>query len=104
MYRKANDKPDVLAVKLSGLYKASHNKFWFDEIWLFVTHKIVFNLISRPIAWFDRYIIDGFMNMMSTVTNSVSRKIKVIQSGELQDYTWAFIAGTLAIIVLVVFI
>ena len=104
MYRKSNEKPDVVAAKISVLYKASHNKFWFDEIWLFVTHKIVFNLISRPIAWFDRYIIDGFMNMLSTVTNSVSRKIKVIQSGEIQDYAWAFIAGTLAIIVLVVFI
>lgn len=104
MYRKQNTKPDKVASAVSGLYKASYNKFWFDEVWLFVTKKVIFNNISRPIAWFDRHVIDAFMDLQSTVTNYVSRKIKIIQSGEIQDYTWAFIAGTLVIVVLVALI
>lgn len=104
LYRKANDKPDRVAIAVNGLYKASYNKFWFDEIWMFVTKKIIFQRVSKPIAWFDRHIIDGFMNLLSTLTNRVSVLIKGIQSGELQDYAWAFIMGTMVIIALVVFI
>lgn len=102
MYRKSNDKPDRVAATVKGLYKASFNKFWFDEGWLFVTKQILFKRVSAPIAWFDRHIIDGFMNLLATVTSSVSRRIKGIQSGELQDYAWAFYMGTMVIVVLVI--
>lgn len=104
MYRKSNPKPEKVASAVMGLYKASYNKFWFDEVWIFVTKKIIFNNISRPVAWFDRNVVDGFMNFISTLTNYISRKIKVVQSGEIQDYSWAFIMGTLVIVVLIIFI
>ncbi len=104
MYFKANDKPDRVALAVKGLYKASYNKFWFDEVWMFVTKKIIFQRISKPIAWFDRHIIDGFMNLLSTVTNLASTGIKRIQSGELQDYAWAFYMGAMVIVALVVFL
>jgi NADH-quinone oxidoreductase subunit L len=104
MYRKSNPKPDKVAAALSGLYKASYHKFWFDEVWIFVTKKIIFDNISRPIAWFDRHVVDGFMNGLSSATNYLSRKIKVVQSGEIQDYAWAFIMGALVIVVLMVFV
>jgi NADH-quinone oxidoreductase subunit L len=64
----------------------------------------MFQCVSRPIAWFDRHVIDGFMNALSSVTNSVSRKIKGLQSGNIQDYSWAFITGALVIVVLLVFV
>jgi NADH-quinone oxidoreductase subunit L len=102
MYRKANDKPDKVAAAVKGLYKASYNKFWFDEGWLFVTKQLLFKRVSAPIAWFDRHIIDGFMNLLASVTNTVSRRIKGVQSGELQDYVWAFYMGTMVIVVLVI--
>jgi NADH-quinone oxidoreductase subunit L len=104
MYRKSNPKPDKVAAAVNGLYKASYNKFWFDEVWMFVTKKIIFNNISRPIAWFDRNVVDGFMNFLSILTNFISRKIKIVQSGEIQDYSWAFIMGTLVIVVLMIFV
>jgi len=104
MYRKSNPKPEKVASAVMGLYKASYNKFWFDEVWMFVAKKIIFNNISRPVAWFDRHVVDGFMNFISTLTNYISRKIKVVQSGEIQDYSWAFIMGTLVIAVLIIFI
>src|SRR5574344_354205 len=99
MYRKSNDKPDRVAASVKGLYKASFNKFWFDEGWLFVTKQILFKRVSAPIAWFDRHIIDGFMNLLATVTSWVSHRIKGVQSGELQDYAWAFYMGTMVIVV-----
>ena len=99
MYLKKNEKVDKIAVALNGFYTAVYNKFYFDEIWLFVTKKIIFNCISRPIAWFDRHVIDGFINLLGNVTNFTASKIKGAQTGVMQDYSWAYIAGALVIVV-----
>jgi NADH-quinone oxidoreductase subunit L len=102
MYRKANEKPDKLADAIPALYKASFHKFWFDELWMFVTKKVIFARISKPIAWFDRHVVDGFMNGLSSVTNAWSVSIKGLQSGKIQDYAFAFFAGVVVIVSLVI--
>lgn len=104
LYRKENAMPDKIASGMKGLYMAAYNKFYFDEVWIFITKKILFNLVSKPIAWFDRHVVDGFMNLLSTATNHAAGKIKIVQSGEIQDYSWAFIMGTVVIVVLMVFL
>jgi len=104
MYRKENNIPHRVAVVAKGFYTSAYHKFYFDEIWFFITKNIIFNNVSKPIAWFDRHIVDGFMNFLSSSTNFVSRKIKVVQSGEIQDYTWAFFMGALVMIVLLIFV
>jgi NADH-quinone oxidoreductase subunit L len=97
LYKKESDIPAKLAKSWGILYTATYNKFYWDEIYLFVTRKIIFNYISRPIAWFDRHIIDGFMVGIGTVTEKASYKIKGMQSGQLQHYAFMFVAGTLAL-------
>ena len=97
LYKKESDIPAKLAAKFGVLYTATYNKFYFDEIYLFVTKKIIFNYISRPVAWFDRHIIDGFMVGIGLVTERVSYRIKGMQSGQLQHYAFMFVAGTLAL-------
>jgi NADH-quinone oxidoreductase subunit L len=97
LYKKESDVPAKLAKSWGILYTAAYNKFYFDEIYLFVTRKIIFNYISRPIAWFDRHIIDGFMVGIGLVTEKVSYRIKGMQSGQLQHYAFMFVAGALAL-------
>jgi len=104
MYRKENKSSDVFAATFKRLYSGAYHKFYFDEVWIFVTKKVVFNRISQPIAWFDRHVVDGFMDLQSTITNYVSRKIKFAQSGEIQDYAWAFFMGAMVIVSLLIFI
>ena len=104
MYMKKNEKPDKIAVALNGFYTAACQKFYFDEIWLFVTKKIIFNGISALIAWFDRHVIDGFMNLLGDVTNFTASKIKGAQSGVMQNYAWAYITGALVIVFLVILV
>jgi NADH-quinone oxidoreductase subunit L len=103
MYRKENSLPEKVALSASGFYTAACHKFYFDEIWIFITKKIIFNCISKPIAWFDRHVVDGFMNLLSSSTNFVSRKIKVVQSGDIQDYVWVFFMGALVMVVSLIF-
>ena len=102
MYKKETDYPKRIATALRGFYRAAFNKFYFDEIYLFVTKKIIFRYISAPVAWFDRHIVDGSMNGIAWVTNYSSNKIKGFQSGQVQQYAFVFISG--AILLSVVFI
>ena len=71
---------------------------------MFITKKIIFNLVSAPIAWFDRHVVDGTMNGIAYVTNFTSEKIKGFQSGQLQQYAYVMVTGMILIVLLVIFI
>lgn len=104
LYYKQNDKPAKLASSLGGLYKAAYHKFYIDEIYLFVTKKILFNLVGRPSAWFDRNVVDGFINLTGNTTQAVSEGIKKIQSGKVQQYAIYFLGGVIVLAVLFIYI
>ena len=95
MYRKENAIPTRMKNAMKGLWTAAYNRFYFDQLYIFITHKIIFNLVSRPIAWFDRHIIDGTMDALASVTNVASEKIKGLQSGNIQMYVWVYLIGAL---------
>lgn len=97
MYRKENALPDKIANSVKGLWKAAYNRFYFDELYMFITHKIIFNLVSRPIAWFDRHIIDGTMDMFAAMAHKASGAIKGLQSGNIQSYVSVYLMGALLI-------
>ena len=95
MYRKENAIPTRMKNAMKGMWTAAYNRFYFDQLYIFITHKIIFNLVSRPIAWFDRHIIDGTMDALASVTNVASEKIKGLQSGNIQMYVWVYLIGAL---------
>jgi len=94
-YRKETTIPGQIFNFLGGFSRAAYHKFYIDEFYLFVTKKIIFNYISRPIAWFDRHIVDGAMNGLSYVTNEASFRIRRFQSGQLQQYALVFVSGAI---------
>lgn len=77
-----------------GLYQVIKKKFYFDEIYLFITHKIIFRLIAGPIAWFDRHAVDGSVNLTGDAIQKSSSIMTLIQTGQLQTYGAWFILGT----------
>jgi len=104
MYRKKTEYPHKIAESLGGFYRLAYRKFMVDELYLFITKKILFNNVSRPVAWFDRHIVDGAMNGIAYVTNVASDKIKGLQSGQLQHYALAFVSGAVALALLFVYL
>lgn len=101
-YGKKNNLPEKLSVAFGGFYQWANRKFYIDEVYLFVTKKVLFNLIGRPSAWFDRNIVDGIMNGSATATATASESIKSFQSGRLQTYAMFFLGGVLVIAALLI--
>ncbi len=88
---------DKLYKTFPKLHRAAYKRFYQDEIWLFVTHKIIFNLVSKPIAWFDRHVIDGTFNFMAWGAAEGGESIRSWQSGDVRNYAVWFLTGAVAL-------
>ncbi len=95
LYYKENKLPERMRQLLPNLWTWCYHRFYFDELYMFITHKIIFGLVCRPIAWFDRHIIDGTMDGMAYVTNKAAYAIRGLQSGKVQMYVWVYLIGAL---------
>jgi NADH-quinone oxidoreductase subunit L len=104
MYLRQGDLPQRMATALNGLHTSALNKFYIDEVYLFVTQKVLFNLIGRPAAWFDRHIVDGLVNLTGNATVDLSGKVKALQSGRVQQYAFVFLGGLLLLLIMVVYL
>lgn len=103
MYKNAKQPvADSLEKQFKGLHKAAYNRFYIDDIYQFITHKIIFRCISTPIAWFDRHVVDGFFDFLAWATNTTSDEIRGLQSGQVQQYAYVFLCGALALILLLI--
>lgn len=91
---------DALQRCFRGLWTAAYHRFYLDEVYQFVTHRIIFGCISRPIAWWDHHVVDGFFNFLAWSADATSDEIRGLQSGRIQQYTFVFLLGTLALILL----
>ena len=48
----------------------------------------------------DRHVVDGFFDFLAWSANATSDEIRGLQSGQIQQYTYVFLLGTLALILL----
>lgn len=103
-YKKENDLADKFANAFGIFYKWAYHKFYFDEVYLFVTKKILFKYVSTPIAKFDRKFVDGTMVGIGNKTVSTSKRIKGLQSGKVQDYAFAFVGGVVVLVLVFIYL
>jgi NADH-quinone oxidoreductase subunit L len=97
MYKHETALPGKLKLTFKTGYKWAYHKFYMDELYLFVTKRIIFRHISEPVAWFDRHVVDATMNAIANVTQSVSFRIRGLQSGQLQKYAFVFVSGVIGL-------
>lgn len=104
MYRKESAIPEKMGRAFAGLHHAASHRFYIDEVFMFITKKIVFKNISTPIAWFDRHVIDATMDGFANATQWTSFHTKGLQSGKVQQYAYIILLSALIIAGLVIFI
>ncbi len=88
---------DMLYKRFPTLHRAAYKRFYMDEIWMFITHKIIFRCVSTPIAWFDRHVVDGTFDFMAWGANEAGETIRPWQSGDVRRYAVWFLTGTVAL-------
>ena len=93
---------DKLASQFSSLHKWAYHRFYMDEVYQFITHRIIFAHISKPIAWFDRHVVDGFFNFLAWGTNALGFEIRGLQSGSVQKYAFVFLLGALLLLFIMI--
>jgi len=103
-YKKENDLADRFANGFGVFFKWTYEKFYIDEIYLFIAKKILFKRIADPIARFDKKYVDGTMVGIGNKTLLTSEKIKGIQSGKVQDYAFAFIGGVVVLALVFIYL
>ena len=89
---------DKLERTFPKLHKAALHRFYIDDAWQYFTHKIVFRCFSRPIAWFDRHVVDNTFNFLAWGTNEAAESIRPCQSGDVRGYATWFISGAVALL------
>ena len=92
----------ALASRFSSLHKWAYHRFYIDEVYQFVTHRIIFACISKPFAWFDKHVVDGILNGLASGSHRVSYLIRGFQSGEIQQYAYVFLVGALVLVLLLI--
>ena len=91
-------KADAMAEKFAKLHRWAYKRFYMDEVYQYITHRIIFAHISKPIAWFDRHVIDGFFNFLAWGANALSFRIRGLQGGSVQAYAYVYLLGLLIVL------
>lgn len=100
MYSGSAARASSFVSGMGSIYSHIKNKFYFDEIYLFVTKKIIFRLVATPIAWFDRHVVDGGVNLTGWCARMSGALLRNLQTGQVQTYGVWFVAGTMFIVLI----
>jgi NADH-quinone oxidoreductase subunit L len=90
-------KPETLKQKSGFIYTILKNKFYVDEFYLFILDKTFF-LVSSSIAWFDRHVIDGTVDLAAYIVRESGNRLRVTISGKVEQYALFVFLGMVAVI------
>lgn len=102
IYWKKAISHEKLAQTFAPLYKLSFNKFYIDEIYLWLIHNILDGL-GKFLWWVDLKIVDGIIDGIGNLTKLLGSIFRRIQTGKLQHYALVLFAAVVVIMLLMVF-
>jgi NADH-quinone oxidoreductase subunit L len=82
----------ALTARVPGLYRASVNKWWFDDL-NHVLFVVIGGAVANGAAWFDRVIVDGIVNGIGSVTRRTGGELARVQTGRVQNYALGIAVG-----------
>ena len=91
---------DKLYATFPRLHRWAYKRFYMDEVYQFVTHKILFRCVSRPAQWIDEKIINGLIDFTAWGANEAGETIRPWQSGDVRQYAVWFLTSAVALTLL----
>jgi NADH-quinone oxidoreductase subunit L len=90
----APERVRAITARVPFLYRASLNKWWFDDL-----NDLLFIRIGGRVAaalwWFDRVIVDGTVNQVGLETQRIGGALRRVQTGRVQNYALGIALGLL---------
>jgi len=77
-------------------YKVIMNKFYFDEVYLWITQKVIFAFVAEAMKAFDR-LVDNLVDLSASFTQLGGRATRALQSGLLPLYIGVTLFGILLV-------
>ncbi|KYH32090.1 NADH-quinone oxidoreductase subunit L [Neomoorella mulderi] len=85
LYGRPSDVPEKLATRYRSIYTLLVNKFYIDEIYMWLFRRVVLGL-SEAFNWHDRHVVDGIFDGVGDLTRISGQKLRFLQTGNLQTY------------------
>jgi NADH-quinone oxidoreductase subunit L len=96
-YQRRSIDADRLAAMFGPIRRAALARFWIDDLFIAVYRFAVLGF-SRLVGWVDRYLVDGWLNALSAWTLSAGNRLRLMQTGQPQDYVYGVAVGLLVLI------
>ena len=94
----------VLQTRFGALYRLWQRKYNWDTFYNnVVVDSLIGGLAARGLAPFDAKVVDGMVNGVARVANTSSGLLRRIQTGIVQNYALALVAGVVLVIGLMLF-
>ena len=87
----------ALAGAFGPLRHAALKRFWIDDLFE-SAYGVVLLGFSRAIGWFDRYVVDGVLNVVSAWTLTSGDDLRTMQTGRVQDYVYGVAVGLMILL------
>ncbi|ADI01044.1 NADH-quinone oxidoreductase subunit L [Syntrophothermus lipocalidus] len=100
VYQKGWIDPDQVKERLPGVYRLLANKYYIDEIYLWLTRCLV-DGTGKLLFWIDIYVVNGLVNGVAALTGKGGRVLSYTETGQVQTYAGYMLAGAVTLIGLV---
>jgi len=83
---------DALPAGFLALVRSSAIDDFYEILW-----RRVLLVFSRMVGWFDRYVVDGMINVVGAATLALGGGLRRVQTGLARDYVLALFLGLVAL-------
>jgi len=104
LYVRQTDAPGRLAQRLPGVYKASLNKVYMDDLYAVVPVGATLGFASWLWTFFDVKVIDGAVNGLARLWELFGERLRPLQTGRVQNYAFSIFAGMLVLVVVLAWV
>jgi NADH-quinone oxidoreductase subunit L len=96
-YQRRLISEDGLAAPFAPIRHAAHRRFWIDDAFV-AAYGVLLLGLARIVGWFDRYVVDGVLNVVSAWTLDAGDALRELQTGRVQDYVYGIAVGLLVVV------
>ncbi|GIP40952.1 NADH-quinone oxidoreductase subunit L [Paenibacillus sp. J31TS4] len=97
VYRRGAVSRDALPSAMPWLYRLLERKYYIDEIYQGVL-AIPLRGLGQVLEWFDRYVVDGLVRLVTWAVLQLGRAGTRLQNGQVQTYGLVMLLGFLILI------